>query len=208
MRQGVVPPLPPPPGIPGTCAEACGPVSACDSALLRDCGAARAKGGDSSCIHCAGAHQSELHAAGCAASDVASFCAAPVLPPPVKCSVKGNCFNISGAHNFHPPVPAGTDLNGQYYKTNHTCYGKYVWQKGGGGGAALYQDEGSQHEWLVGTSNATTDCSSWSVYLTSGYGSCPSSPDGVGCVGKWHEMDSGGTFRPNHALRCVASTGR
>ena len=30
---------------------------------------------------------------------------------PVDCSVKGNCFNISGPHNFLPPIPKyGTDL--------------------------------------------------------------------------------------------------
>jgi hypothetical protein len=209
--------VPAPVGAPGmdnaTCAKACGPVSACALALLRDCGATRAKGGDAACMYCAGAHQAELHAAGCAPSAIAGFCSAapapPAPPPPVECSAKGSCFNISGAHNYHPTVPSGTDLNGQYAKTAQPCNGKDVWQKGGGGGPVLFYDGDGGDVWFVGPSERATDCSvAYGNYLWSGEGSCPSSPDGAGCAGKWAENDSSGGGQDNPALRVVASGGR
>ena len=41
----------------------------------------------------------------------------------VDCSIKGNCFNVSGARNSDPTLPAGANLNGKYAITNHTCWG-------------------------------------------------------------------------------------
>ena len=204
-----------PAGVPGmdnaTCAKVCEPVSAvCLSALFCNCGAARAKGGDPSCMYCAGTYQYRLHVAGCAASDIAGFCAAPAppAPPPVDCSTKGSCFNISGAHNYHPPVPSGTDLNGEYTKTAHTCNGKPVYHHGGSGGPVLFQD--ASWYWFVGPSERAFDCNCLGsdVYLWSGDdGACDASPDGAGCAAKWQEWDSSGSGHPNPALRVVASGG-
>lgn len=203
-----------PTGVPGmdnaTCAKACGPVSACLSALLHSCGAVRAKGGDPSCSDCVGAHQGELHAAGCAPSDIAGFCGGhnpPSPPPPVaNCSsLTGNCFTISGARNSDPTLPSGADLNGEYALSNHTCpWGKgkgQVWQKGGSGGPVLYYD--GTGKWDVGPSAVLDDYCGSNHYLDSGLGSCLASPDGVGCVGMWEEYDRTMGWRKNSAFRVV-----
>ena len=88
----------------------------------------------------------------------------------VDCSVKGNCFTLSGARNIRGSgragqelarthgggwgVPIGTDLNGEYVATAYTCHGKTVWQKGGSGGPVLYLGR-SAHTlaWVVGHSS-------------------------------------------------------
>jgi hypothetical protein len=164
-------------------------------------------------MYCAGAHQAELHAAGCASSEIAGFCSvAPAPPPappspPVDCSAKGSCFNISGAKNTAKGLPSGIDLNGLYAKTAHACNGKDVWQKGGGGGPVLFLDGYSY--WRVGPSERATDCSGSTsdVYLYS-VSECPSNPDGAGCAGEWYELDSNDRGHRNPALRVVASGGR
>ena len=96
-----------------------------------------------------------------------------VWPPPlhtVDCSVKGNCFTLSGAKNIRGSgragqelartygggwgVPIGTDLNGEYVATAYTCHGKPVWQKGGSGGPVLYLGSyGYYLAWIVGHSS-------------------------------------------------------
>jgi len=140
---------------------------------------------------------------------------------PVDCSVKGNCFNISGAHNF---LYAKT--NGLYAKTNTKCNGKNVYQQNGcqalgplqGPCPVLYLDVWTlpaplpnYSTWYVSSSDAAdcvgggTDYLSSSTYAAAG--SCPSSPDGAGCVGKWGESDHNGNTQPNPAIRVVDASG-
>ena len=122
---------------------------------------------------------------------------------PVGCGVQGNCFNISGAKNTAPKLPSGTDLNGQYIKTSHTCNRMGVWQQGGSGGPVLYKDE--YGSWDLAPSERATDCSGGGTYAASAFGSCPASPDGAGCFGKWGEYDP--QFKKNPALVVVDSGG-
>ena len=145
---------------------------------------------------------------------------------PVDCSVKGNCFNISGAHDFRPPVPTGTDLNGLYTKTPTKCSGKNVYQKDGcqalgplqGPCPVLYLNVDhyppplpSLSTWYVSSSDAADCVGGITNYLSSSTyaaeGSCPSSPDGAGCVGKWGESDHNENIQPNPAIRVVDASG-
>ena len=136
--------------------------------------------------------------------------AASSAPPPPGASAV-DCFNISGAKNSSPYLPNGTDLNGQYTKTAHTCTSKEVFQKGGSGGPVIYRD--GDLYWAVGPSGHATDCEGPGrfshVYLipkaSMSKPPCPSSPDGAGCAGKWLERDSTG-YQPNPVLRIVAQT--
>jgi hypothetical protein len=76
----------------------------CVSALHRDCAAARAGGGDSSCMYCAGAHQAELHQAGCTAGDITDFCNTP--PNHTCANIPGGTPDIFGypAAQLSPPT--------------------------------------------------------------------------------------------------------
>ena len=93
---------------------------------------------------------------------------------------------------------SGAELtqNGLYTKsTQHKdCNGKPVYQLGGESAVLLFSD--SAHDWNVGPNTGLVDCSSDQslLYLSTSlqvrplnHGSCPESPDGLGCMGKWDE---------------------
>ena len=139
-----------------------------------------------------------------AALVLAHLCAVVTSGPgPVSCSVKGNCYNISGAKNTAPSLPSGTNLNSQYIKTNHICHRMNVWQQGGSDGPVLYRDE--YGDWDLAPSERATDCSGGGSYAASAFGSCPVSPDGGGCAGKWGEYNP--QFSINPVLMVVDSGG-
>ena len=113
--------------------------------------------------------------------------------PPVDCSVKGNCFNISGAHNYNwlGKMANDTDLNGQYTKTIQVCERKPVYKNGG---LLLWHGDHANPseplQWNVGPATVfAVDCDQRNgLYLWSN-GGCPDSPDGSGCVGQWLEAE-------------------
>ena len=102
-------------------------------------------------------------------------------------------FNISGAKNSDPGLPAGTDLNGLYAKTSRACGTRPTWQQGGSAGPVLYWDPGGS-DWRVGASDALASCDSAHDYLfvrrAQGAGESPASPDGAGCAGRWAEKNA------------------
>ena len=116
---------------------------------------------------------------------------------------------------------SGTDLNGLYAKTNYTCNRMGVWQQGGSGppcveppcgGPVLLMcpanDRYCNSQWVVGPSQYAATCIGGGAYLKSASGSCPASPDGKGCAGKWVENDGRGLPQANPALQVVAFGGR
>ena len=104
-------------------------------------------------------------------------------------------YNISGA--------ASGQYNGRYERLAAAfCYGQPVYQLGGRGGYVLYLTSTSSCQsctpgWEVGTSDKATTCDNSGPSTTralnswGGGGSCPESPDGGGCVGKWRERIPG-----------------
>lgn len=89
-----------------------------------------------------------------------------------------------------------SQYEGIYHRTTAQCNSKPVYQLGSDQyGYVLFQPEdwdlSSDDVWMIGTWDRLTDCaarasSNWFSSYGNG-GSCPTSPDGDGCVGKWTE---------------------
>ena len=90
-------------------------------------------------------------------------------------------YIISGA--------ADDKYNGRYERLAATeCNGKPVYQLGGSGGSVLFQPT-DRTSWMVrNPSYYITSCADYGRITISSYsGSCPASPDGGGCAGRWRE---------------------
>jgi hypothetical protein len=122
-------------------------------------------------------------------------------------------FVISGAKNINSNIPNGVDINGEYVKTERVCSGKPVYQKGGADGLVLFScsaSHGEQPCWNVGRSEYATSCR-WDSGNYIGNYVCLTSPDDVGCAGKWYERDSSSSDpnpnTPSIAVVAVGGTG-
>jgi|EP01047_Picozoa_sp_COSAG01_P005657 hypothetical protein len=134
------------------------------------------------------------HTCGCESGYIGEHCA--------------GAFTISGATRG--------ELNGLYSRTNHTCHGKPVYQKGGSDGYVLFQPS-EYLVWMVGSSERATGCEYEATgYLSSQDGSCAASPDGAGCAGKWtqntdygdcHARDFHWCTNPNITVVAVSGSG-
>ena len=79
--------------------------------------------------------------------------------------------------------------DGLYERRAWECSGKPVYQLGDDDGYVLFRPAGQQY-WMVGTSNHATSCATDNGHITSSGngGSCPASPDGGRCGGRWREL--------------------
>ena len=98
------------------------------------------------------------------------------------------------------------DCNGRYLRLGEQCNGKPVYQRGGSEGTVLFQSLEFEDEdpiWYVvprsefdryegGISRVFTGCDTgdWAAQISSDGtdASCPESPDGDGCQGRWQEL--------------------
>ena len=130
-------------------------------------------------------------------------------------------FTISGANDSAPSgipgLPNGTDVNGEYTKTNYVCPStsdpfcgesksctyKPVYQKGGSDGLWLYTD--ATDSWQVGTSGNSVDCAgSAGGLLVWSKGYCPASPDDCNTEANWVRFFSPSAWDVDN-MRIVAS---
>lgn len=83
----------------GTVRPHVGPVQ-CGIELQKDCGTAQPKG-TAACMECAGAHAVELVKAGCADSDIRSYCGTKPVLPQQGCDGLSCCSHACGSFGKH-----------------------------------------------------------------------------------------------------------